>query len=108
LETQDPYTLHKPVVKKFLRRKTFAKRIEDLFQADLAYMPYLASSNDGNSYILICIDVFSRYAFDVPVKDKRGSTMAAAFEKIFVQHVPNMLQTDRGTEFYTVRCRSFF
>jgi hypothetical protein len=83
LETQDSYTLHKPVVENFARRKTFAKGIDDLFQADLADMRNLASSNDGNSYILTYIDVFSRYAFAVPVKDKRGSTVAAAFEKIF-------------------------
>jgi transposase InsO family protein len=108
LETQDPYTLHKPVVKKFPRRKTFAKGIDDLFQADLATMQNLASSNDGNSHILTCIDVFSRYAFALPVKDKRGSTVAAAFEKIFAQRVPNMLQTDRGTEFYNVQVQELF
>jgi L-rhamnose mutarotase len=71
-------------------------------------MRNLASSNDGNSYILTCIDVFSRYAFAVPVKDKRGSTVAAAFEKIFAQRVPNMLQTDRGTEFYNVQVQELF
>jgi transposase InsO family protein len=108
LETQDPYTLHKPVVKKFPRRKTFAKGVDDLFQADLADMRNLTSSNDGNSYILTCIDVFSRYAFAVPVKDKRGSTVAAAFEKIFTERVPNMLQTDRGTEFYNVQVQELF
>jgi transposase InsO family protein len=108
LETQDPYTLHKPVVKKFPCRKTFAKGIDDLFQADLADMRNLASSNDGNSYILICIHVFSRYAFAVPVKDKRGSMAAAALEMIFAQRAPNMLQTDCGTEFYNVRVQKLF
>jgi transposase InsO family protein len=108
LETQDPYTLHKPVVKKFPRRKTFAKGIDDLFQADLADMRNLASSNDGYFYILTCIDVFSRDAFAVPVKDKRGSTVAAVFEKIFAQRVPNMLQTDRGTEFYNIQVQELF
>jgi transposase InsO family protein len=108
LETQDPYTVHKPVAKKFPRRKTFSKEIDDLFPADLADMRNLASSNDGNSYILTCIDVFSRYAFAVPVKDKRGSTVAAACEKIFAERVPNMLQTDRGTEFYNVQVQELF
>ena len=60
LETQDTYTLHKPVMKKFPRRKTFAKGIDDLFQADLADMRNLASNNDGYSYTLTCIHVFSR------------------------------------------------
>ena len=105
LETQDTYTLHKPITKKFPRRKTFAKGIDDLFQADLADM---TSYNDGHSYILTCIDVFSRYAFAVPIKDKRGSTVAAAFEKIFAERVPNMLQTDRGTEFLNVQVQGVF
>jgi hypothetical protein len=108
LETQDSYTLHKPVAKKFPRRKTFAKGIDDLFQADLADMRSLASSNDGNSYILTCIDVLSRYAFAVPVKDKRESTVAAAFEKAFAQRALNMLQTDRSTEFYNVQVQELF
>jgi hypothetical protein len=107
LETQDPYTLHKPVVKKFPRRKTFAKGVDDLSQADLADMRNLASSIGGNSYILTCIDVFSRYAFAVPVKDKRGSTVAAVFEKIFAERVPNMLQTDCGTDLYNVQVQEF-
>jgi transposase InsO family protein len=71
-------------------------------------MQNLASSSDDNSYILTCIDVFSRYAFAVPVKDKRGSTVAAAFEKIFAERVPNILQTDRGTELYNVQMQEFF
>jgi L-rhamnose mutarotase len=106
----DPGPIHaaQTGLKKFPRRKTFAKGVDDLFQADLADMRNLASSNDGNSYILTCIDVFSRYAFAVPVKDKRGSTVAAAFEKIFAERVPNMLQMDRGTEFYNVQMQELF
>ena len=108
LETQDTYTLHKQPTKKFPRRKTFAKGIDDLFQADLADMRNLATYNDGYSYILTCIDVFSRYAFAVSVKDKRGSTVAVAFEKIFAKRVPNMLQTDRGMEFLNVQVQDVF
>jgi hypothetical protein len=58
-----------PTVKRFLRLKTFAKTINDVFQADLADMRNLASFNDGYSYIRTCIDVLTRYAFAVPVKD---------------------------------------
>jgi transposase InsO family protein len=79
-----------------------------MFQADLADMRNLACSKDGNSYIFTCIDVFSRYALAVPVKDKRRSTVAVAFEKIFAERVPNMLQTDRGTEFYDVHVQELF
>jgi transposase InsO family protein len=108
LETQDTYTLHKPIVKNFPRRKTFAKGINDLFQADLADMRNLASHNDGYSYILTCIDVFSRFGFAVPIRDKRGSSVAIAFEKILAERVPNMLQTDRGVEFLNSQVQDVF
>jgi hypothetical protein len=90
LEKQDPYTLHKPTVERFLCRKTFAKPINNVFQADLADMRNLASFNNGYSYILTCIDVLSRYAFAVPVKDKRGLNVSVAFGKITAERTPSM------------------
>ena len=45
---QDAYTLHKPVLKRFRRRRTYCKGINDLFQADLADMSALARENEGN------------------------------------------------------------
>jgi hypothetical protein len=87
LEKQDPCTLHKPTVKRFLRRKTFAKTINDVFQADLADM---------------------RNLFAVAVKDKRGLTVSAAFGKKFVDRIPNMLQTDRGLEFLNAQVQEVF
>jgi hypothetical protein len=71
-------------------------------------MRNLVSQNDGYAYILTCIDVFSRYAFAEAVKDKRGSTVANAFEKIFAIRVPNMLQTDRGLEFLNAQVQGVF
>ena len=76
-----------------------------MFQADLAEMQHLSQFNDGYRYILTCIDVFSKVGYAVAVKDKRGPTIADAFEIIFAQKMPVMLQTDRGTEF--LRCNLF-
>jgi hypothetical protein len=44
----------------------------------------------------------------VPVKDKRGSTVAATFKKIFAERIPNMMQMDRGTEFYNLQVQELF
>jgi hypothetical protein len=44
----------------------------------------------------------------VPVKDKRGLTVSAAFGKIFVDRTPNVLQTDRGFEFLTAQVQEVF
>lgn len=108
LSSQDAYTLHKPVRKIFPRRKTFSKGIDDLYQADLADMQNLSRFNDGFRFILTCVDVFSKRAFAVPVKDKRGPSIAQAFEKIFSVSFPVMLQTDRGTEFLNVDVQTVF
>ena len=108
LKTQDAYTLHKPLRKKFPRRKTYAKGINDLFQADLVDMQSLSRSNDSYRYILTSVDVFSKRAFALPLKDKRGPTLADAFEKIFAETISNMLQTDRGTEFLNSHVQEVF
>lgn len=108
LTSQDAYTLHKPVRHVFLRRKTFAKGIGDLYQADLADLQNLSRYNDGYRYILTCIDVFSKRAFAIPLKDKRGLTVAHAFEVIFADSIPTMIQTDRGTEFLNIEVQNLF
>ena len=97
---QDAYTLHKPTRNRFRRRRTYAKDINDLFQADLVDMSAMARQNDGNRYLLTCIDVFSKRAWAVPLKTKSGENVKAAFEFIFKDAIPNMLQTDKGTEFF--------
>src|SRR5215831_4638093 len=67
LRGQDAYTLHKEVKRKFRRRKTFAKGINDLWQADLVDLSKLATSNGGFRYLLMTIDVFSKFARIVPL-----------------------------------------
>lgn len=100
LREQDAYTLHKPIRKKFLRRKTFSKGINDMFQSDLCDMIKLSRYNDNMKYILTCICVYSKFAWAVALPDKRGPTVASALEKIFAERTPNYLQTDEGTEYY--------
>jgi transposase InsO family protein len=99
LMTQDTYTLHKPVIRKFPRRKTYSTCIDDLWQADLVDLSSIANYNDNNRYILTCIDVFSRYAWAVPCKNKMAKTVCMAFECIITERKPKYLQTDKGSEF---------
>ena len=99
LQAQPAYTMHRPVRRKFLRRKTFSKGIGDLYQADLAEMGSLARDNDGIRYLLTCIDVFSKMAWVVPLRTKEARTVADAFEwEIIAKCPPRMLQTDKGSE----------
>lgn len=93
------YTLHKQSNTKFKRRKTIAKGINELWQADLVDLSLLSNENDSNRYLLTCIDVFSKYARVEPLKNKSGSSLTVAFEKMLEKQQCKLLQTDKGTEF---------
>ena len=98
LRSQDTYTLHKPVRYKFPRRKIIVGGIGHQWQADLVDVSRISKYNKGIKFLLTCIDVFSRKAWVVPLKDKTASTLVAAFQSIS-DPLPMRLQTDKGTEF---------
>ena len=100
LSFEDAYTLHKPVRRKFPRRRTIVGGIDHQWQADLIDVQKLKKSNGGMVFLLTCIDVFSKYAWVVPLKDKTGGTLVQAFREILTSgRKPLRLQTDKGTEF---------
>jgi transposase InsO family protein len=99
LENEDSYTLHKPIVRRFKRRPTLAPGPNVQVQADLIDVSNIKKHNNGYTFILTVIDVFSRLAFAVPLKNKSGATLTAAFQKILKKHPVKYLQTDKGTEF---------
>jgi hypothetical protein len=102
LADEQAYSLHKPARRTYKRNKTYVSGIDAQWQADLADMQTLASVNGGVKYLLTCIDVFSKFAWVVPIKDKGAKSMVEAFGKLFDQagnRQPKRLQTDKGTEF---------
>ena len=76
------YELHKPKRKNYLRRKIIVNHIDEIFAADLVEMQKFCKINKGYRYLLTCIDIFSKYAFVVPLKDKKGITIKNALQKI--------------------------
>lgn len=109
LEGETAYTLHKRVVKKFRRRKTYAKHLDYLWQLDLADVSSLAKENRGYRFLLVGIDILSRYAFVVPLKSKSGEDVTNAFKSILTKHKrrPIKIQTDLGKEFYNKTFTTF-
>ena len=100
LRTQDVYTLHKPMRLHFTRRRTLVSQIDDVWQMDLVDMQEYQKDNDGCKYLLTCIDVFSKYAWVVPVKNKTGPTILDAIKLILKGgRKPVKIQTDYGGEF---------
>jgi hypothetical protein len=97
------HELHKPARSNFKRRRVIVKGLNDLFQADLVEMIPYAKENKGYRYILVVIDVFSKYVWALPVKSKSGPDVTSAMSKIFTMsktRIPRNVQTDLGKEFY--------
>ena len=93
--------LHKPVIKKFKKRRVFVKGIDKIWSCDLVDMQSLSKSNNGIKYLLTIIDIFSKYAWIVALKNKTGATVTAAFAEIFKSgRKPNKIWSDKGKEFY--------
>ena len=63
-------------------------------------MQKFAKLNKGFRYLLTCIDIFSKYSWVIPLKDKKGINVKNALQKNFIQRSPKFLWTDRGKEFY--------
>ena len=100
LRKQQTYKLHKPIHRKFGRRKTVAAGRDYQWQAYLADMSSTSKFNDKYRCLLGIIDVFSKYAWFVPVKDKTGKTLVHAFKPVLKSgRKPKSSQTDKGTEF---------
>ena len=97
---QPSYTLHRQARKKYPTRHYIVHDIDEQWQADLAEVGQIADRNQGNRYILTVIDIFSRYAWCRPLRNKKGETVAEAFDDIFKEgRIPKRMQTDQGKEF---------
>ena len=94
--------LHKPIIRKFNKRKVYSQFKDNIWGVDLADMQSLCRKNKGIKYLLCAIDLFSKYAFVIPLKDKKGISIVNTFNKIIKQSnkKPNKIWVDQGGEFY--------
>ena len=96
--------LHKPIIKKFEKRKVYAAFKDNIWGADLGDMQLLSKYNKGIRFLLCVIDIFSKYVWVVPLKDKKDVSIVTAFQSILKQsnRKPNKIWIDKGSEFYNV------
>ena len=93
--------LHKTIRKKFKKRRVLASGTDAIWTADLVDMQSFSRSNKGFKYILMIIDVFSKYGWAIPLKTKTGPEVTKAFQSLWkTRKPPQQLCTDKGTEFY--------
>ena len=71
--------LHKPIIKKFKRRKVYSSFKDNLWGVDLADMRLISKHNKGIKYLLCVIDLFSKYAGVIPLKSKKGVSIVNPF-----------------------------
>ena len=101
------YSLHKPVQRRYTTNPTVANSIHHQWTADLADMKNLSRYNKGIKYLLTVVDVLSKYAWVVPMKDKTGAEQKRAFESILKKgRKPLRLQTDKEVNFTTNRFKN--
>ena len=94
--------LYKPVIKKFNKRKVYSQLIDNIWEVDLADMQSLSRKNRSIKYLLCAIDLCSKYAFVILLKDTKGISIVNAFDKIIKQsnRKPNKIWADQGEKFY--------
>ena len=94
LMKQDAYTLHKPMRRHFKRNRVIVGGIDQQWQMDLADIQSMQKFNDGYRYLLVCIDVFSKYTWVVPLKDKTHTTLVEDYTgRSFQSHFSVWTQT---------------
>ena len=94
--------LHKPIIRKFEKRRVYSTFTDNIWGADLADMQLLSKYNKGIRFLLCVIDIFNKYGWVVPLKDKKGISIVKAFQIILKQsnRKPNKIWVDKGSEFY--------
>ena len=74
--------LNKPIIKTFKKRKVYSSFRDNIWGVDLADMQSLSKYNKGIKYLLCAIDLFSKYAWVIPLKEKKETSIVNAFKKI--------------------------
>ena len=100
--------LHKPIKRNFQKRSVVTNGIDEIWAADLVEMQKFSKWNKGIKYLLMVIDVFSKYGWIRGLKDKKTETVSKAFDDIFKsKRKPKMLWTDKGSEFISKHFKDF-
>ena len=94
--------LHKPIIRKFIKRKMYSTFKNNFLRADLADMQLISKFNKGFRFLLCVADIFSKFACIVPLKNKKGVNIVNTFQSILKDsnRKPNKIWVDKGGEFY--------
>ena len=93
--------LHKPIIRRKRRRKVYSSFKDNICGVDLADIQLISKFNKGIKYLLCVIDIFSKYAWVVPLNNKKGASIVNTFQSIFKKsdRKPDKIWVDHGGEF---------
>ena len=102
--------LHKPIIKNVKRREVYSSFKDNIWGVDLADMQLISKYNKGIRYLLCVIDLFSRYGWVIPLKNKKGESIVEGFQKILYSsdRKPSKIWVDHRSEFYNKKFKGFF
>ena len=100
--------LHEPVIGKFKKSEVYSAFKDNVWTADVADMQLISKFNKGFRFLLCAIDIYSKYAWVVPLKDKKSVSIVNAFQSILNKsnRKSNKIWVDKGSEFYNRSMKS--
>ena len=84
--------LHKPIIRNFKKIKVYSAFKDNIWGADLPDMQLISKFNKGFRFLLCVIDIFSKYAWVVPLKDEKSVSIANAFQSILKKYNKNQIR----------------
>lgn len=99
LQKNNSHTKYRPIKYTFPRLKVLAFSINEIWSIDLADVSKLHAYNDGTKFLLVAVDVLSRYVRVEPLKSKTAANTAKGFAKMIRKKKPEKVWSDKGTEF---------
>lgn len=109
LKEQLTYTLHHRKRRNYKRQRYQVDNISEQWQTDLIDLRSLATENDDFNYIVVVIDVFSKYAWTAPIKRKSSDEIITVFKNILSESntKPEVLVSDRGREYVNIKFQNY-
>ena len=94
--------LHKSIIRNFKKRTVYSRSKDNIWGANIADMQLISNFNKRFRFLLCVIDIFSKYAWIVPLKNKKGVSITDAFQKILddSNRKKNKIWVNKGSEFY--------
>ena len=109
LSEEETYNLHKPYNDRFKRESIIVGKIGEQWDTDLMVFDKLSRYNKGYKYLVVFIDLFSRYLWIQPLKTKTPDEMVQAMKKVFATTPkPQTIRSDQGKEYTGKKIQDFF